>query len=125
MDRFKYGFHFKIIFSWAILTLLSPSKSFEMAKLPNLDRNLTHLRILRIQMGNEDGDGMDGGFIKNQNWGGGRFSFKLCFLEMENQCCDTKNLNTKDNNWEQGEVNYFVGYQLGECENFQLNNEGK
>ena len=37
------------------------------------------LRIIRIQMGNQNGDGMDGGKFGNQNWGGGRFSFKLCF----------------------------------------------
>ena len=30
-------------------------------------------------MGNQNGDGMDGGKFGNQNWGGGRFSFKLCF----------------------------------------------
>ena len=37
------------------------------------------LRIIRIQMGNQNGDGMDGGKFGNQNWGGGRFSFQLCF----------------------------------------------
>ena len=30
-------------------------------------------------MGNQNGDGMDGGKFGNQNWGGGRFSFQLCF----------------------------------------------
>jgi hypothetical protein len=41
--------------------------------------SIKDLRIIRIQMGNQNGDGMDGGKFGNQNWGGGRFSFKLCF----------------------------------------------
>ena len=74
-------------------------------------------------MGNQNGDGMDGGFLGNQNWGGGRFSFKFCFQD-EDRCCETGNLNTEDNNWEKGEVNYFVGSQIGSCENFSLNGKG-
>ena len=81
------------------------------------------LRIIRIQMGNQDGDGMDGGFLGHQNLGGGRFKFKFCFLE-ENRCCQTENLNTDDDNWEKGHVNYFVGHQIDACENFPLAYEG-
>ena len=74
-------------------------------------------------MGNQNGDGMDGGFWGNSNWGGGRFSFKFCF-QAENRCCDTGHLKTDDDNWEQGQVNYFVGFQLGSCENFTLDYKG-
>lgn len=68
-------------------------------------------------MGFENGDGMDGGFLRNQFWGGGRFNFEICrgFV-----CCQTGNLNTDDDNWEVGEVNFFVGHQIGNCENFEL-----
>ena len=37
------------------------------------------------------------------------------------QCCQTGPLNTDDDNWERGEVNFFVGRQLGACENFPIN----
>ena len=57
---------------------------------------LKDLRIIRVQMGNENGDGMDGGTFGNQNWGGGRFSFKLCFQD-ESRCCETGKLKTEDN----------------------------
>ena len=79
------------------------------------------LRIIKVRMGNENGDGMDGGFLGNKNWGGGRFSFKFCF---QNNCCGTGILKTEDDNWEKGEINYFVGYQIGACENFPLDSEG-
>ena len=81
------------------------------------------LRIIRIQMGNQNGDGMDGGKFGNQNWGGGRFSFKLCFQD-ESRCCETGKLKTEDDNWEKGQVNYFVGFQMGACENFALDGKG-
>ena len=89
----------------------------------SLSATETSLRIIRVQMGNQDGDGMDGGFLGHQNLGGGRFKFKFCFLE-ENRCCETENLNTDDDNWEKGHVNYFVGQQIDECENFPLAYEG-
>ena len=76
-------------------------------------------------IGNENGDGMDGGVFRKKDWGGGRFSLKFCFQETENQCCETGTLNTDDDNWEQGEVNYFVGYQLGACQNFPLDKKSK
>ena len=84
---------------------------------------LTDLRIIRVQMGNQNGDGMDGGTFGNQNWGGGRFSFKLCFQD-ENRCCETGKLKTEDNNWEKGQVNYFVGFQMGDCADFNLDGKG-
>ena len=89
----------------------------------NLSATETGLRIIRIQMGNQNGDGMDGGFLGHQNWGGGRFRFKFCFLE-EHRCCETENLNTDDDNWEKGHVNYFVGHQIDACENFPMAYEG-
>ena len=85
---------------------------------------LKDLRIIRVQMGNQNGDGMDGGTFGNKNWGGGRFSFKLCFQD-ESRCCETGKLKTEDNNWEKGQVNYFVGFQMGACENFALDGKGR
>lgn len=79
------------------------------------------LRIIKVEMGNETGDGMDGGVFGNKNWGGGRFIFKFCFRY---QCCETGILKSEDDNWEQGEINYFVGYQIRACENFPLDCEG-
>ena len=73
-------------------------------------------------MGNENGDGMDGGLFGNQNWGGGRFSFEFFF---QNQSCETGVLKTDDDNWEKGQINYFVGHQIGSCENFPLDSIGK
>ena len=35
-------------------------------------------------------------------------------------CCNTGELNTEDNNWEVNEINYFVGRQLNNCENFNI-----
>ena len=29
-------------------------------------------------------------------------------------------MNTNDDNWERGETNFFVGHQLGDCENFPI-----
>ena len=79
------------------------------------------LRIIKVEMENENRHGMDGGFFWNKNWGGGRFSFKFCF---QINCCETGILKTEDNNWEQGEINYFVGYQIKSCENFSIDSEG-
>ena len=39
-------------------------------------------------------------------------------------CCETENLNTDDDNWEKGHVNYFVGHQIDACENFPMAYEG-
>ena len=72
-------------------------------------------------MGNDDKDGVDGGFLGNKNWGGGRFNFKFCFGE---KCCETCVLKTEDDNWEKGEINYFVGHQIGGCDNFPLDSKG-
>ena len=95
---------------------------------PKCDKNsgwkttMAGLRIIKVQMGNDEKDGVDGGFLGNKNLGGGRFSFKFCFGK---RCCDTCCLKTDDDNWEKGEINYFVGYQIGACENFPLDSEGK
>ena len=95
---------------------------------PKCDKNsgwkttMAGLRIIKVQMGNEEKDGVDGGFLGNKNLGGGRFNFIFCFGK---SCCDTCCLKTDDDNWEKGEINYFVGYQIGACENFPLDSEGK
>ena len=94
---------------------------------PKCDKNsgwsstMAGLRIIKVQMGNDEKDGVDGGFWGNKNLGGGRFNFKFCFGK---RCCDTCCLKTDDDNWEKGEINYFVGYQIGACENFPLDSEG-
>ena len=50
--------------------------------------------------------------------GGGEFSFKIC---QNNDCCDTGELDTQDDNWEVGEANFFVGRTLGtDCKNFRI-----
>lgn len=77
-----------------------------------------NLRTVKIQMGDQKGDGMDGGVLRNVHLGGGRFELKIC--SGEKSCCSTGYLNTEDDNWQRGEVNYFVGRQLGQCENFPI-----
>ena len=67
---------YKIVFSFLIISACQASKNLEFPS------TTTWLRILQIQMGNQSGDGMDGGFVKNQYWGGGRFSFKFCFWQL-------------------------------------------
>ena len=42
----------------------------------------------------------------------------------ENRCCETGKLKTEDNNWEKGQVNYFVGFQMGDCQDFNLDGKG-
>lgn len=48
---------------------------------------------------------------------GGEFSVQLC---SGGQCCQTEALNTKDNNWELGQVDMFVGSQIDDCFNFPV-----
>ena len=35
-------------------------------------------------------------------------------------CCDTGTLNTEDDNWELGQTDWFVGRQIGDCNNYHL-----
>ena len=65
-------------------------------------------------------NGMDGGLWGIEAFGGGSFQFEIC---QQQNCCQTKNLNTEDDNWEKYEVNYFVGKQLKGCENFNVTND--
>ena len=67
-------------------------------------------------MSNDKSAGMDGGFLNT--FGGGDFEMTICSLN--GNCCNTGNLNTEVNNWERGQQNFFVGRQLGNCENFDL-----
>ena len=48
---------------------------------------------------------------------GGSYSLIIC-SGME--CCTTGILDTKDNNWELGQVDWFVGRQIGSCSQFYL-----
>ena len=50
--------------------------------------------------------------------GGGSFSLLVCVGE--HQCCRTGKLNTEDDNWELGQVDWFVGRQLGDCNQHHL-----
>lgn len=80
------------------------------------------LRILKVQMSGARGAGMDGGTMGFLFLNGGKFKIKLCpsFSSLNNQCCETNWLNTDDDNWERGEINFFVGHQLGACQNFPI-----
>ena len=105
---------YKIVFSFLII------KTCQTFKNPEFPHTTTWLRILQIQMGNQNGDGMDGGIFGYRG-----FSLKLCFPKNRNQCCETGNLNSNDDNWEKGQINFFVGHQLGACQNFPLDSKGK
>ena len=83
------------------------------------------LRLVKVQMGNEDGDGMDGGFMDIKFFGGGEFEFEICVINQPKNCCQTGELNSEDNNWEEGEVNYFIGRQLGGCKNFNVSKDDR
>ena len=48
---------------------------------------------------------------------GGTFSLVIC---SGRHCCTTGFLDTKDNNWEQGQVDWFVGRQAGSCDQFRI-----
>ena len=110
---------YKIVFSFLIISACQASKNLEFPS------TTTWLRILQIQMGNQNGDGMDGRLFGYRTWGGGGFSLELCFQKNGNHCCETGNLNSNDDNWGKGQVNYFLGHQLGHCQNFLLDNDGK
>ena len=45
-------------------------------------------------------------------------------VQDEDRCCETGKLKTEDNNWEKGQVNYFVGFQMGDCADFNLDGKG-
>lgn len=81
------------------------------------------LRVLKVQMADEKGAGMDGGVWRVMFLGGGRFSIDICSGSTQS-CCTTNHLNTKDDNWQRGEINYFVGSQLGPCADFELDSTG-
>jgi hypothetical protein len=71
------------------------------------------LRTIKMFIGNNPSDGMNGGSGR----GGGAFKVQI---SQGSFSCQSDRLNTKDNNWEIGEINYFVGRQLGGCEDFTL-----
>ena len=48
---------------------------------------------------------------------GGSYSLIIC---SGIECCTTGILDTKDNNWELGQVDWFVGRQIGSCSHFNL-----
>lgn len=67
------------------------------------------------------GSGMDKPAISLFGWkNGGTYSLTICQGE---RCCKTEELNTEDNNWELGQIDWFVGRQIGECNNFLINTE--
>ena len=83
---------------------------------PKCERIKYKLRVMRVKMG---ANGMNGGVFGITAFGGGEYSFKIC-QEENNECCETDQFGTEDNNWEKHEVNYFVGKQLLSCENFVI-----
>jgi len=64
------------------------------------------------------GSGMDKPGISLFGWSnGGTYSVMLC---QNGRCCSTRKLNTEDNNWELGQVDWFVGRQISECRHFSV-----
>ena len=53
--------------------------------------------------------------------GGGSYSLLVCVGET--QCCRTGKLNTEDDNWELGQVDWFVGRQIGDCNQHPLQSD--
>ena len=66
------------------------------------------------------GSGMDGGLGSIKALGGGSFAVKVC---QGFSCCSTGSLNTEDDNWEVGQVDWFVGRQIGSCSGAMFNME--
>ena len=64
------------------------------------------------------GSGMDSDFSFFGLDTGGGFEMRLCGGEAG--CCQTGELNTEDDNWELGQVDWFVGRQIGECEGWAI-----
>ena len=80
------------------------------------------LRVMKVLMSNDPSSGMDGGMFGQRWFGyGGDFEMMICSHgDDEKTCCSTGELNTSDNNWEKGEINYFIGHQLNKCQDFEL-----
>ena len=66
------------------------------------------------------GSGMDQGLKFFGYDSGGSFSMTVC---VGGRCCYTGKLNTEDDNWELGQVDWFVGRQIGECNRHHLQEE--
>ena len=85
------------------------------------DVNSFQLRVMKVVMSNDPHSGMDGGIFGKRWFGyGGDFEMTICSSPGRQNCCQTGELNTSDNNWEKGETNFFIGHQLHHCENFDL-----
>ena len=63
------------------------------------------------------GSGMDQGITIFGYDSGGSFSVHIC---QRQSCCTTGQLNTEDDNWELGQVDWFVGRQIGDCYGLEL-----
>ena len=63
------------------------------------------------------GSGMDQGISIFGYDSGGSYSVVIC---QGDECCATGKLNTEDDNWELGQVDWFVGRQIGDCEGMEL-----
>eukprot|EP00092_Neocalanus_flemingeri_P033105 GFUD01036000.1.p1 GENE.GFUD01036000.1~~GFUD01036000.1.p1 ORF type:complete len:509 (-),score=111.87 GFUD01036000.1:306-1832(-) len=64
------------------------------------------------------GSGMDKPGISLFGWSnGGSYSVTLC---QDRRCCVTEELNTEDDNWEVGHVDWFVGSQISQCRDFSV-----
>ena len=66
------------------------------------------------------GSGMDQGITIFGYDSGGSFSVMICQRE---KCCSSGQLNSEDDNWELGQVDWFVGHQIGDCYGLELDRE--
>jgi len=81
-------------------------------------------QISKISLKNSDlpGSGMDQSSMSFFGFSnGGSFSVEICSVSGDyDRCCSTGVLDTQDDNWELGQVDWFVGGQAGQCEQFYL-----
>ena len=75
----KYVFCFSLLSCLIFVVILCFVVATLPGRKPKVGQTEHGLRIIKVEMGNENGDGMDGGFFWNKNWGGETFSFKFCF----------------------------------------------
>jgi len=76
------------------------------------------VRKLETLTSKKPGSGMDQATIQIFGYqNGGAYSVTLC---NEVECCRTGQLDTQEDNWELGQVDWFVGQQIGGCYGFEL-----
>ena len=105
---------------WSSILLDWLALIFVWSSLPNVEG----FEISKISLKTSDlpGSGMDQPSMSFFGFSdGGSFSVEICSFSGEDvSCCSTGVLDTQDDNWEPGQVDWFVGGQAGECEQFYL-----